>query len=159
MAPRFFGRFEHSLDAKGRVILPARFRGQFGSQAYVSQFQDRCLALWTSDEFDKQLAEQEQRQGLGRTERNLARVWASGSAEVDIDRQGRLAIPAYLREFAALEVERPILVTGALNRVEFWNPGEYERRVKPAEAQLTDGFDEPPLAVTESPSPTSPEVR
>lgn len=152
MAPRFFGRYEHSLDAKGRVILPARFRGQFGAQAYVSQYQDRCLALWTSEEFDKQLADQEQRQGQGRTERNLARVWASGSAEVDIDRQGRLAIPAYLREFAGLEVEHPILVTGALNRVELWNPGEYERRVKPAEAQLTDGLDEPSLTGTESAS-------
>jgi MraZ protein len=143
VAPRFFGRNEHSLDAKGRVILPARFRSQFGPQAFLSQYQDRCLALWTSDEFDKQLAEQEQRQELGRTERNVARLWASGSAEVDIDRQGRLAIPPYLREFARLEVESPILVVGALNRVELWNPAEWDLSVKPAEAQLTGESDEP----------------
>ncbi|MDQ6614864.1 MAG: cell division/cell wall cluster transcriptional repressor MraZ [Actinomycetota bacterium] len=143
MAPRFFGRYEHSLDAKGRVILPARFRAQFGPQAYVSQFQDRCLALWTSDEFEKQMTDQEQRQDQGRIERNVARVWASGSAEVDIDRQGRFAIPGHLRVFARLEVESPILVNGALNRVELWNPAEWELRVKPAEAQLTDEYDEP----------------
>jgi MraZ protein len=144
VAPRFFGRYEHSLDAKGRVILPARFRTQFGLQAYVSQYQDGCLALWTSEEFEHQMEDQEQRQDQGRTERNLARVWASGSAEVDIDRQGRMAIPAYLREFAALEIESPILVNGALNRVEFWNPALFAVRVKPAEAQLTEGYDAPP---------------
>jgi MraZ protein len=144
VAPRFFGRYEHSLDAKGRVILPARFRTEFGPVAYVSQYHDRCLALWTSEEFDKKLADQEQRQDLGRTERNLARVWASGASVVDIDRQGRMAIPPYLREFAGLAAEHPVLVTGALNRVEFWSPSEYDRRVRPAEAQLTDDFDEPP---------------
>ncbi len=145
--PRFFGRYEHSLDAKGRVILPARFRLQFGPQAFVSQYQDGCLAVWTLEEFERQMAEQEQRQDFGRTERNLARVWASGSTEVDIDKQGRLAIPAYLREFARLEIESPILVNGALDRVELWNPADYAVRVKPAEAQLTDGFDAPPTPV------------
>lgn len=138
MAPRFFGSYEHSLDIKGRVILPARFRPHFGVQAYVTQYQEGCLALWTSDEFEQQMAEQERLQQLGRTERNLARVWASASAEVDIDRQGRFAIPGKLREFAHLESESPVLVNGALNRVELWNPAEWERRVRPAESQLTD---------------------
>ncbi|MDQ1358548.1 MAG: transcriptional regulator MraZ [Acidimicrobiaceae bacterium] len=126
------------------MILPARFRAHFGTQAYLSQYSDRCLALWTSEEFDKQLIEQEQRQEQGRNERNLARVWAQGSTEIDIDRQGRLAIPAYLREFARLEVEHPILVNGALNRVELWNPAEYDIKVKPAEARFADEFDQPP---------------
>lgn len=138
MAPRFFGRFEHSLDVKGRVILPARLRAQFGAQAYLSQFQDRCLALWTSEEFDEQMAEQERRQKVGHKELNLARLWASGSTDVDIDRQGRLAIPAYLRDYARLEPESPILIMGALNRVELWNPVEWERRVLPAESEFTD---------------------
>jgi MraZ protein len=153
VAPRFFGRYEHSLDAKGRVILPARFRAQFGTQAYLSEYPDRCLALWTSEEFDKQLVVQEQRQEQGRTERNVARVWAQGSTEIDIDRQGRLAIPAYLREFARLEVEHPILVNGALNRVELWNPAEYDIKVKPAEARFADEFDEPAPTATPSPTP------
>ena len=103
MAARFFGRYEHSLDAKGRLILPSRSRAQFGPQAYLSQYQDRCLALWTPEEFEKQMAEMERLQDQGRTQRNLARIRASGSTDVDIDRQGRLAIPAYLRSFALLE--------------------------------------------------------
>ncbi len=136
MAARFFGRYEHSLDIKGRVILPARFRTNFGPQAFISQYQDRCLALWTPDEFQKQMEDQERLQELGRLERNLARVWAAGSAEVDIDRQGRLAIPLYLREFGRLQ--SAVLINGALNRVELWNPDEWEHKVRPAEAKLTD---------------------
>lgn len=149
MGPRFFGRYEHSLDIKGRVILPARFRPSFGPQAYITQYQDRCLALWTADEFENQMAEQERLQGQGRAERNLARVFAAGTTEVEIDRQGRVAIPGYLRDFAHLE--SAVMVNGALNRVELWNPAEWEMRVRPAEAQLTD--DEPAaLAITDEPN-------
>jgi MraZ protein len=133
---RFFGTYEHSLDAKGRAILPARFRGPMGAQAYVSKYQERCLAVWTLDEFEKQMADQEEKQVHGRSARNLARIWAAGSAEIDIDRQGRFAIPAHLREFAGLATENPILVIGALNRVELWNPAEWQQRVEPSEAEL-----------------------
>jgi MraZ protein len=150
VAARFFGRYEHSLDVKGRLILPARFRASFGPQAYVSQYQDRCLAMWPPDEFEKQMTEMELLQDQGRAERNLARVWASGSAEVEIDRQGRVAIPLYLREFARLE--SAVLVIGALNRVEVWAPSEWEARVLPAEAQLTDDGDGPVLAPAATPS-------
>jgi len=141
VAARFFGRYEHSLDVKGRVILPARFRPSFGPSAYLSQYQDRCLALWPADEFERQMADMEALQEQGRAERNLARIWASGSTEVEIDRQGRVGIPVYLREFARLD--SGVLVIGALNRVELWDPGEWATRVLPAEAQLTDDGDPP----------------
>ena len=136
MAARFFGRYEHSLDVKGRVILPARFRNSFSSQAFVTQYPDRCLALWTPEEFEKRMAEMERLQDQGRTERNVARVWASGSTEVEIDRQGRVAIPAYLREFAGLD--GAVLINGAINRIELWNPEEWQIRVGPAELRFTE---------------------
>jgi MraZ protein len=149
VAARFFGRYEHSLDLKGRVILPARFRTSFGPQAYLSKYQDRCLALWAADEFERQMVEMAHLQDQGRDERNLARIWASGSAEVEIDRQGRVAIPGYLREFARLD--SAVLVIGALNRVELWDPSEWATRVLPAEAQLTEdgGVATPPDAQTQ----------
>lgn len=143
MAPRFYGRYEHSLDVKGRVILPARFRGQLGTQAYVSQYQDRCLAMWTAEEFERQMDEQEEKQVLGRTERNVARIMSSGAVDVEVDRQGRVAIPGFLREFAGLQTESSILIIGAINRVELWNPAEWEQRVKPAEALLVDDPTQP----------------
>ena len=133
MAARFFGRYEHSLDAKGRLILPialrpcsARARISPSSRTVPGPLAARRVreARWR-----RWSVLQEQ----GRAERNLARIWASGSADVEIDRQGRLGIPSYLRDFARLE--SGVLVIGALNRVELWNPGRVGPRVLPAEAR------------------------
>jgi MraZ protein len=119
------------VDAKGRIVLPARFRKDFDTQAFMSQYTDGCVALWTPEEFDVQLAAMEARQTHSSEDRNMARIWAGTSAEVEIDRQGRLAVPAYLRSFAQLE--STVLVMGALERVELWNPEAWETRVRPAE--------------------------
>lgn len=144
MAARFFGRFEHSLDAKGRVILPARFRAAFDTVAFVSQHSERCLALWTPEEFELQVAEMEQRQHRSAEDRNLVRLWSAGLQEVELDRQGRVALPQYLRDYARLEGQA--LVVGALNRIELWHPAEWAQRVAPAEAALTDPAPAPPPA-------------
>jgi len=137
---RFFGRFEHGLDAKGRVILPAKFRVNFEHGGYLSQYHDGCLALWTPEEFEKQMVGMQQSASESPGQRNLARVWASGSHEVEIDRQGRMAIPAHLRDFAGLDGD--VLVHGAIDRVELWNPVVWDQRVKPMERRLTEGEDE-----------------
>jgi MraZ protein len=138
---RFFGRFEHGLDAKGRVILPAKFRVHFEHGGYLSQYHDGCLALWTPEEFEKQMVGMQQSASESPGQRNLARVWASGSHEVEVDRQGRMAIPAHLREFAGLDGD--VLVHGAIDRVELWNPAVWDQRVKPMERRLTEGESEP----------------
>ena len=122
------------MDAKGRIVLPARFRKEFDTQAFVSQYTDGCVALWTPEEFDKQLAAMEERQAHSSDDRNMARIWAGTSAEVEIDRQGRLAVPAYLRSFA--DLGSTVLVMGALERVELWNPETWETRVRPAEGAM-----------------------
>jgi MraZ protein len=140
VAARFFGRYEHSLDTKGRVILPARFRTHFDTQAYLSQYQDRCLAVWTPEEFEKQMADMEVTQEQSPRSRNLVRYLAAGSTEIELDRQGRMAIPVLLREFAGLS--SAVLVTGALNRIELWNPEEWDVRVKPSEARLTEDIED-----------------
>ena len=62
---RFFGKHEHTLDLKGRVILPARFRPAFDRGGFLSQYTSRCLALWTPEEFDVQLEKMEQQQESG----------------------------------------------------------------------------------------------
>ncbi len=134
MALGFFGRFEHSLDAKGRIVLPARFRKDFDTQAYLSEYTDGCVALWTPEEFEKKLAWMGARQERSGADRNMARMWAGTSAEVEIDRQGRLAVPPYLRTFGRLEAN--VLVVGAMERVELWNPEAWEIKVRPAEEAL-----------------------
>ena len=133
---RFFGRYEHSVDPKGRVILPAKFRAHFDHGGYLTQFRGGCLALWTPEEFNVQSAEMEEAQKRGAAERNLARVWASGTQEVEVDRQGRVAIVPPLRAFAQLH--EAVLVNGALNRIELWNPERWEEKVAATEAALID---------------------
>jgi MraZ protein len=132
--PRFFGRYEHSIDAKGRVILPARFRPAFEHGGYLAQHLEGCLALWTPESFEEQMIAMEQKEALGTQERNLSRVWAAGCHEVEVDRQGRMMIPGYLREFAGLNGD--VLVVGAIKKVEIWDPMAWRERVAPAEAQL-----------------------
>ena len=135
MVARFFGSYEHSLDAKGRVILPAKLRPPFEHGGYLSQYHEGCLALWTPEEFEKQMLTRQEAATTAQ-DRNLARIWASGTHEVEVDRQGRLAIPALLREFAGLGGD--VLVHGAIDRVELWDPAAWEQRVKPVEREFVE---------------------
>lgn len=137
---RFFGRYEHSLDDKGRVILPAKFRGAFEHGGYLTQFQDGCLSLWAPAEFDVQMESMQTLASGSKSDRNLARLWASTSHEVEVDKQGRMAIPSHLREFAGLDGD--VLVHGAIDRVELWNPASWAQKVQPTEQRLTEGDDD-----------------
>ena len=134
---RFVGRYEHSLDTKGRVILPAKFRGPFERGGYLTQHSEGCLALWTPGEFGRQMEVKQEQAEAGRSsERNRARIWASKAADVEIDRQGRMPIPVHLRNFAKLDAE--VLVHGAIDRIELWNPAEWETRVLPEDGWLLE---------------------
>ncbi|HET7489089.1 MAG TPA: division/cell wall cluster transcriptional repressor MraZ [Acidimicrobiales bacterium] len=141
MVVKFFGRYEHALDPKGRVILPAKFRGHFEQGGYLTQYWEGCLALWTPEEFEKQMVAMEAAQELGRSERNLARVWASGTQEAEVDRQGRLFLSPPLRAFAGLEAG--VLVHGALNRIELWSPERWTAKLAATEQNLIDQEDAP----------------
>lgn len=136
MAMRFVGRYEHSLDVKGRIILPARYRASFDTVAFVSKHNERCLAVWTPEAFERKLDEMEERLDRNPQERQMVRAWASGSAEVELDKQGRLQIPAYLREYARLE--SGVLVHGAITHIELWDPSEWEVRGSPGDDELAD---------------------
>ena len=151
MATRFVGRYEHSLDGKGRVILPARFRSSFETLALVSKFNERCLAIWTPEAFDKKADEMATLMDGSPEERARARAWSMGSAEVDLDRQGRVALPQYLRDFAQLEEGSTVLVHGALTHIELWNPQLWEVHGAAGDASLSGGFEvgDPPGAPAE----------
>ena len=131
---RFYGRYEHSLDPKGRLILPSKFRGNFVQGGFLTQYHQGCLALWTPAEFEVQSAAMEAAQDQGPAERNLARVWAAGTQEVEVDKQGRVAIAPPLRAFAQLD--GGVLVMGAINRIELWSPERWAEKLAPTEEAL-----------------------
>jgi MraZ protein len=135
VAGLFLGEYQHALDAKGRIILPARFRDQLGEHAYVTSEQDGCLALWTPEEFEVKAAEIKDRSRRG--ERDVARVFFSGTVEASPDRQGRIAIPPGLREFAGLE--RDVVVVGLYDHVEIWDAGAWRDTKTTGERRLAEG--------------------
>ncbi|HUY30522.1 MAG TPA: hypothetical protein VMV02_05965 [Acidimicrobiales bacterium] len=120
LAGKFFGSYEHSLDAKGRVILPAKLRVHFHEPGFLTPHLEQCLALWTVDEFDKEVELQRALAEGDAVKRNAVRDWSAAVFEAEIDRQGRMAIPAHLRSYASLDQE--VLVVGMINRVELWSP-------------------------------------
>jgi len=131
----FLGEFLHSLDPKGRLILPARFRDLL-SQAYVTSQMDGCLALWTPAEFQARAEEMKERAKGSDVERSMARVFFAGAQEASPDRQGRIAIPANLRQYAGLELESQVVVTGAWDHVELWDVAVWERAKGAGESAL-----------------------
>jgi len=137
---RFFGTYEHSLDSKGRVILPARFRTAFEHGGYLTQYRDGCLALWTPEQFEIQMEEVQARAVTGRSDRNMARLWAAGTQDLEVDRQGRMVLPARMREYAGLEND--VVVVGVIDRVELWDPARWAEKIGPEEQRLSEGADD-----------------
>ena len=117
--PRFWGTHEHGIDAKGRVILPARFRDPFRDGAFLTKLPEGCLGVWTPQEFERRTVAMLEKGRQGQAERNVARVWAAGAFDTTPDGQGRMPIPVQLRTYARLDGE--VVVNGAINHLEIWN--------------------------------------
>lgn len=122
----FLGEFFHSLDPKGRLILPARFREPL-TQAFVTIQQDGCLALWPPTKFEAQAEDMQEKAKGTDDERSMARVFFAYAQEASPDRQGRIAIPANLRDFAKIDQGNQVVVTGAGDHVEIWDVASWER--------------------------------
>lgn len=131
----FLGTYEHSLDPKGRVILPAKFRERLEPGAYLAKSLDGCLALYDAEEFQKVAMAMQEQARRGAVERNAVRSFAAGAAEATPDKQGRISIPQHLRAFAGLE--REVVVTGAINRIEIWDATKWREIDAEAERSLT----------------------
>lgn len=130
----FVGTFEHSLDDKGRVVLPATFRAQLVEKGYLSQF-DRCLGLWTEDGFADMATRLQDKVRSGETSQESMRAFAANAHEVRPDSQGRITIPQRLRDFASLD--REAIVIGAFNRIEIWNASRWNDQASLADDSLT----------------------
>ncbi len=135
----FVGQFQHSLDAKGRLILPAKFRAEYEQGGHLSPNTDGCVALWTPGEFARQAEERlaQARHG-GADELRVARYWAANSSDAEFDKQGRFALPISIREYAQLEGD--VLIVGSLDHIELWDPRIYDEKVNPAEAIFKQGI-------------------
>jgi MraZ protein len=130
----YLGTYEHALDAKGRVILPAKFRDRLENGAFLAKTNDGCLSLYDAEGFEKVAQDMQEAAKRGALERNAVRSFAAGATEATPDRQGRITIPQHLRQFA--ELERDVVVTGALTRIEIWNAAKWREINAEAERSL-----------------------
>ena len=118
----FVGTHDHTLDDKGRLVMPAKFRSHFSGPAYLSPWAG-CVALWTAGRFESMVRRLEEEVRAGETDPGVLRGLAARSEEVRLDPQGRIIVPPRLREFAALE--RDVVVCGAIDRIEIWNAPDW----------------------------------
>jgi len=116
---RFVGNFEHTIDDKGRLILPSSFRAKLAEGAFITPL-DHCLAILPAKEFDRMADRLEAQVANGEVGVNALRHFASQADEVTPDSQGRVRLLPHLRDLVGLD--RNVIVTGALRRIEIWDP-------------------------------------
>lgn len=115
----FIGEFRHNLDNKGRLAIPAKFRKDLVSEAVVTKGLDDCLFLYPKKDWEV-LAQKLTTLPISQANsRAFSRLMLSGAVEADLDVQGRILIPDYLRQYANLG--KRVVITGLYNRVEIWD--------------------------------------
>ena len=121
----FLGEYFHSLDEKGRVVMPSSFRDDLKAGCVVTKGQDGQLLLYTPDEFQKRATEVIAEQPKNRSGRRFARTVFAGADSVDVLAGGRVKLNGDLREFATLEPSTEVVVLGVLDHIEVWNKDRY----------------------------------
>ena len=120
----FLGRHSHTVDAKGRMAIPAKFREPLGLRAVVTRGIDPCLALYPMPAWD-QLAGQVNALSIADADaRAFKRLVFGEAADVDLDAQGRILLPPELRRYAG--IEREVVVVGVHGSIEVWSPARWE---------------------------------
>ena len=115
----FMGEYSHSIDAKGRLIIPSRFRDELGDDFVLTKGLDGCLSIYPQNEWE---AFEQKLRALPLTSKNVrtfTRFFVASAAPCELDKQGRILVPATLREYAGLE--KDVVLTGNINRIEIWS--------------------------------------
>nr|WP_122013580.1 division/cell wall cluster transcriptional repressor MraZ [Maliibacterium massiliense] len=132
----FFGEYQHTIDAKGRLIMPSRFREGLGEQFIVTKGTSGCLFVFSKEEFNN-FAQRLRTLSLGdKDSQAFLRVLFASANLCEVDKQGRILLSASLREYAGLDKEA--VVIGSLSRVEIWN----RERWSAYSANAVDNYDD-----------------
>ncbi len=113
------GEYEHSLDSKGRLIMPAKIREDIGDKFIITKGLDGCLFGFSQNEWNNFQEKLKTLPLTNKNARDFVRFFLSGAIECEVDKQGRFLISSNLREYANLEKE--IMITGVGTRIEIWN--------------------------------------
>ena len=120
----FMGEYNHTIDAKGRLIVPSKFRESLGDTFVVTKGLDGCLFVYDNEEWT---AFEEKLKALPITNkeaRQFVRFFLAGAAEVEVDKQGRILVPNILREFA--QISKDVVLIGVASRIEIWSKERFD---------------------------------
>lgn len=136
----FYGEYEHSLDRKGRLILPSKFRQVFKEnyidRFYITRGLDRCLFIFTEEEWKLQEQKFKSLPFTKAEARKFNRLYFSGASEVIPDKQGRILIPRYLKQYA--DIEREVVIVGVSNRIEIWSQKNWKEFYEKTQGAFED---------------------
>jgi MraZ protein len=139
----FLGEYQHTLDVKGRLSLPAKFRNDMTGRLVVAKGLEGCLYVFPSDDYAHFLGQLTERGDFDKKFRQVRRFFTAGAKEDELDTAGRISIPANLREYAKLE--RDVTVIGNGDRIEIWDAaawaaynGETEGRIEEVTSELAE---------------------
>ena len=120
----FTGEFRHAIDGKGRVAVPARFRAELATGGRVCRWIDNCLAIFPNQAWQELADRVSDLRYADAGARAFSRFLFSGAFDAELDGQGRVVLPASLRQFAGLKSE--VVVVGAADHIELWEPGRWD---------------------------------
>jgi MraZ protein len=136
----FYGEYQHSIDRKGRLILPSKLREvckeRYAERFFVTRGLDHCLFLFTEDEWKTQEGKFKNLSFTRAEARKFNRLFFSGAAEVACDGQGRILVPPYLKDYAGIKVN--VTIVGVANRIEIWSRERWDEFFKGSK----DSFEE-----------------
>mgnify|MGYP001576653109 CR=1 FL=1 len=121
----FIGEYFHTIDEKGRVAVPTKFRSKLVDGVVITRGLDNCLFLYTLEEW-KNLADKLSKLSISKANtRAFSRLMLAGAMDLQLDKQGRIIIPDYLRKYA--NIKKKAVITGLFNRLEIWDQEVWEK--------------------------------
>ena len=120
----FMSEYNHTVDAKGRLIIPSKFRDRLGEEFVVSKGMDGCLFVYANDDWNAFEQKLTSLPLINKEARQFARFFLAGAAQVELDKQGRILLPASLREFAGLD--KDVVLVGVGSRIEIWSKDKWD---------------------------------
>lgn len=137
----FLSTSEHTVDDKGRIAIPSRYRGMFGSSVIITKGPDPCLEVYTPEGHEKHANDILSGKGNSEADRRLRRALYSQAAAVDIDKQGRILIPAQMRE--RVGIEGAVVIAGSGANLEIWPAAAWSIEARAADAGYAQLLESP----------------
>ncbi len=132
----FLGEYQHSVDDKGRLVMPSKFRDRLEKGCVVTKGQEHCLYVFPIDRWEIEVERVNRLPRTNRRNRDYARSFFGGASDQSLDKQGRIQLPPTLRAFA--DLGKDVVVLGVADRLEVWNIEEWETRSLEADELYAD---------------------